>query len=67
MFAHLGEIAAMGEHTDAVAELEHEIRPRQDVGVATADLDQDGALFSRQVDITERPATTVGLETNTRR
>ena len=41
VFAHGREVAAMGEHADAVAELQHEIRARQDVGVAAADLDHD--------------------------
>ena len=56
VLAHRREIVAMGEHADAVAELEHEIRARQDVGVAAADLDQDGRLLPRQVEIAERPA-----------
>jgi hypothetical protein len=42
---------AMGEHADAVAELQHEIRTRQDVGIAAADLDEDGRLLPRQVEI----------------
>ena len=41
----------MGEHADAVAELQHEIRARQDVGIAAADLDEDGRLLPRQVEI----------------
>ena len=47
--AHRREIAAMGEHADAIAELEHEVGARQDVGVAAADLDDDGRLLSRAV------------------
>jgi len=42
---------AMGEHADAVAELQHEIRTRQEVGIAAADLDEDGRLLPRQVEI----------------
>jgi hypothetical protein len=41
----------MGEHADAVAELQHEIRTRQEVGIAAADLDEDGRLLPRQVEI----------------
>ena len=41
----------MGEHADAVAELQHEIRARQDVGIAAADLDEDRRLLPRQVEI----------------
>ena len=68
VFAHRREIAAMGEHADAVAELEHEIRARQDVGVAAADLDQDGAPFlpAGRVSPSARP-TTRRAEANTRR
>ena len=43
----------MGEHADAVAELQHEIRARQDVGIAAADLDEDGRLLPRQVEIAQ--------------
>ena len=56
VFAHGREIAAMGEHADAVAELQHEIGARQDVGVAAADLDDDGRLLSRQVEIAQGSA-----------
>ena len=50
------EIPAIGEHADAVAELEHEVRPRQEVGVAAADVDHDRSLLARQVEIAKRSA-----------
>ena len=43
----------MGKHADAVAELQHEIGARQNVGVAAADLDEDGCLLPRQVEIAQ--------------
>ena len=52
-FAHRREIAAMGEHADAVAGLEHEIGARLDVGIAAADLDDDGRLLARQLEIAQ--------------
>ena len=52
-FAHRREIAAMGEHADAVAGLEHEIGARLDVGIAAADLDDDGRLLARQIEIAQ--------------
>src|SRR5688572_2610272 len=46
----------MGEHSNAVAEFKHEIRTRQDIGVATTDLDKNGRLVPRQVEITQGSA-----------
>ena len=46
----------MGEQADAVAELEHEVGPRQDVGVAAAHLGDDRGLLSRQFEVADRPA-----------
>ena len=55
-FAQRREVSAIGEQADAVAELEHEVRPRQQVGVAAADLDDERSLLPRQVEIAERSA-----------
>ena len=55
-FAHRREIAAMGEHADAVAGLEHEVGARQDVGVAAADLGDDRRPVARQVEVADRAA-----------
>ena len=61
------EIAAIGEHADAIAELEHEVGPRQEVGVAAANVDHDAALSpGRSRSPSVRP-TTVGRDANTRR
>ena len=46
----------MGEHADAIAELEHEIGARHDVGVAAPHLDDDGRLVPRQIEVAQRPA-----------
>ena len=43
----------MGEHADAVAGLEHEIGARLDVGVAAADLDDDGRFLAGQVEFAD--------------
>src|SRR5690348_6867196 len=45
----------MGEHADAVAELKHEIRARQEVGVAAAYLDQHRRLVAWQIEIAQCP------------
>ena len=46
----------MGQHTDAIAELEHEIGAGHDVGVAAPHLDDDCRLAPRQVEVAQRPA-----------
>ena len=46
----------MGEQADAVAELEHEVRPRLKVGVAAANVDHDRSLLARQVEIAQQSA-----------
>ena len=54
-FAQAGKIAAVGEQADAVAELEHEIRSRHDVGVAAPDVGNDRRLVARQFEVADRP------------
>jgi hypothetical protein len=46
----------MGEQPDPVAELEHQVRPRVEVGVATANLYHDRRLLARQIEIYQRTA-----------
>ena len=46
----------MGQHTDAIAELEHEVGAGHDVGVAAPHLDEDCRLAPGQVEVGERPA-----------
>src|SRR3954453_17174249 len=46
----------MGEQADAIAELEHEVRPRLKVGVAAANVDHDRSLLARQVEIAQKYA-----------
>ena len=46
----------MGEQADAVAELEHEVRPRLEVGVAATNVDHHRGLVAGQVEVAEHPA-----------
>ena len=45
----------MGQQADAIAELEHEVRARLEIGVAAADVNHHGSLLAGQLEITERP------------
>jgi hypothetical protein len=64
--AQAGKIAAVGEQANAVTELEHQVRPRHDVGVAPPDMGDDGRLGARQFKIADVRPTTIGREANTR-
>ena len=44
----------MCEHANAIAEFEHEVRPRHDVSVAAANLRDDRRFVARDVEIAER-------------
>ena len=50
------KIAAVGEQADAIAELEHEVGPRHDVGVAAPDMADDRRFGARQLEVADRPA-----------
>ena len=65
-FAQCREVVPMGEHADAVAELEQQVGARQDVGVAAADLGDHHALSPGSVEIAHRPAHDAGRDANTR-
>ena len=61
-----GEIVAVGKQADAVAELEHEVGSRQDVGVAAAHVRDDEPCHPGG-QVAECPAHDRRLEAKTRR